>query len=294
MKKSILFIIGLFCVSSSIKASNLDSVGIRTYKGKTCIVHVVEPKETYYSLGRKYTVPPKDIMGLNDEKPMTINDTIYVYRKGLSNNATVSENKNTANRYTEHTVQSGETMFSISKKYDVTVDEIVSLNNLSTNTLSIGQKLLINSSNIPAVSPVPTTYTEEKKTTTTIQQTTTNYEIKPHANVEEVAMTVGNTSNVTVNQSTGNKEINESGLATSLNDNDLNHAKSVALHRSAPVGTIIKVTNPMTNKSVYVKVVGNFPDNSDTQNVLIIISKSAANLLDARDQRFRVDLSYIL
>jgi LysM repeat protein len=42
-----------------------------------------------------------------------------------------------------HTVQAGETLYSISRKYGVTVDEIKTKNNLTDNTLSINQKLLI-------------------------------------------------------------------------------------------------------------------------------------------------------
>ncbi len=41
-------------------------------------------------------------------------------------------------------VQKGDSLWSISKKYNITVDEIKKLNNLSSNMLQIGQKLLIN------------------------------------------------------------------------------------------------------------------------------------------------------
>ena len=44
-----------------------------------------------------------------------------------------------------YTVQKGDSLYSIAKKFGVTVDEIKSLNNLTSNNLSIGQQLMIKS-----------------------------------------------------------------------------------------------------------------------------------------------------
>ncbi|HUR31942.1 MAG TPA: glucosaminidase domain-containing protein [Saprospiraceae bacterium] len=43
----------------------------------------------------------------------------------------------------EHTVIKGETLYSISRQYEITLDELKKMNNLSTDTLSIGQKLIL-------------------------------------------------------------------------------------------------------------------------------------------------------
>ena len=46
-----------------------------------------------------------------------------------------------------HTVMQGETLFSISKKYGITIDELRRLNNLKSNqTIGVGQKLIVSSS----------------------------------------------------------------------------------------------------------------------------------------------------
>ncbi len=42
-----------------------------------------------------------------------------------------------------HEVEKGDTLYSISKKYNLSVDELMKKNNLSDNTLSIGQKLIV-------------------------------------------------------------------------------------------------------------------------------------------------------
>lgn len=43
-----------------------------------------------------------------------------------------------------HEVQKGDTLYSISKKYNVQIEELLQRNNLSDNTLSIGQQIRIN------------------------------------------------------------------------------------------------------------------------------------------------------
>ena len=42
-----------------------------------------------------------------------------------------------------YTVKKGDTLYGISKMFNTTVDELKKLNNLNTNTLSIGQQLVI-------------------------------------------------------------------------------------------------------------------------------------------------------
>ncbi|MEM9679701.1 MAG: glucosaminidase domain-containing protein [Bacteroidota bacterium] len=45
----------------------------------------------------------------------------------------------------EHTVVKGDTLYSLSKRYNLSVEQLKSLNNLTTNTLKIGQVLIVNS-----------------------------------------------------------------------------------------------------------------------------------------------------
>ncbi|OIQ22396.1 LysM peptidoglycan-binding domain-containing protein [Lacinutrix sp. MedPE-SW] len=42
-----------------------------------------------------------------------------------------------------HVVKSGETLYSLSKKYEISIAQIKSVNNLDSNTLYVGQKLAI-------------------------------------------------------------------------------------------------------------------------------------------------------
>src|SRR5690606_1124040 len=71
---------GLFCMPMSAFCSTavLDSIRVENQGGKKVIIHVIEAKETYYSLGRKYGVAPKTIMAYNNNQALKINDLIRI------------------------------------------------------------------------------------------------------------------------------------------------------------------------------------------------------------------------
>ena len=69
---------------------------------------------------------------------------------------------------TYYTVKSGDTLYSIARKNNLSVNELKALNSLTSNTLSIGQKLLISTSN-----STPTT----GKTTYTVKPGDTLYKV---------------------------------------------------------------------------------------------------------------------
>jgi hypothetical protein len=48
----------------------------------------------------------------------------------------------------------------------------------------------------------------------------------------------------------------------------------------------------MTQKSTFAKVVGKFTENESTKGVLIVLTRTAAELIGATDKRFQVSLVY--
>lgn len=90
----------------------------------------------------------------------------------------------------------------------------------------------------------------------------------------------------------GRKEVSETGVASWIRDDDINPNKYYGLHRTAPIGTIVKVTNKMNGKYVFVKVVGVLPDTGDNTDLIIKISKASAEKLGVRDTRFQSELSF--
>src|SRR5471030_3193618 len=74
MKFNILiFAVTLSLISASVHAKTLvDSVGVRNDDGKKVILFKIKPKDTYYSIGRRYNVTPKVIMKFNNSKKETL------------------------------------------------------------------------------------------------------------------------------------------------------------------------------------------------------------------------------
>jgi hypothetical protein len=87
------------------------------------------------------------------------------------------------------------------------------------------------------------------------------------------------------------EEIIEEGQAELIVE-DESSTKFLALHKTAKVGTVIKVKNRMNNLTVYVRVVGEIPKTTDNENIIIKINKRAYDQLKALDTRFLVELSY--
>jgi hypothetical protein len=66
--------------------------------------------------------------------------------------------------------------------------------------------------------------------------------------------------------------------------------KYYALMNDVPVGSIIKVTFPSTNKTVYAKVLGQLPEMKESAGLAIRISDAAAAELGAELGKFYVDM----
>ena len=81
------------------------------------------------------------------------------------------------------------------------------------------------------------------------------------------------------------------GFADVIEGNEPN-TKYLALHRSAPVGTLVQVRNDINNQSLYVKVIGKLPDTGINDQVLIRLSARAFEKLSPNGQRFRAEVSY--
>jgi LysM repeat protein len=91
--------------------------------------------------------------------------------------------------------------------------------------------------------------------------------------------------------STGGRILSDVGFADVI-EGDSPSNKFLALHRTAPVGTLVQVRNDISNQSLYVKVVGKLPDTGLNDQVLIRLSNRAFEKLSPNGQRFRAEVSY--
>lgn len=116
--------------------------------GKT---HIVKPKETLFAIARSHQVSVKKLQEWNHLKSYAINvgQTLIVKQDNDSKETTNSSisNKNSP-KGIYHTIQKGETLYSISKKYNVSVSELKSWNKITDGSgISIGTKLIVNHGN---------------------------------------------------------------------------------------------------------------------------------------------------
>jgi rare lipoprotein A (peptidoglycan hydrolase) len=173
------------------------------------------------------------------------------------------EKTNTQN-YILHKVDKSEGLYAIARKYRTTATAIQEANNLTTTGLQLGQVLKVPTTQNLNIAKVSTA----TKTSQSPVITAKNYSYE------------------------NSKEINETGLAGWINDKNSNPKKSIALHNSAVIGTIMKVSNPATGKMVYVKIIGTIPNAIENENLVILLSKAAASLIDATEPKFKVNLTY--
>lgn len=68
--------------------------------------------------------------------------------------------------------------------------------------------------------------------------------------------------------------------------------KYYALHNTAPRGTIVKVTNPLTGRSIYAKVLDAIPQLKANANLIIKLSDAAQDALGITESRFYCELAY--
>jgi LysM repeat protein len=367
----------LFGFSINSKASTFDSLRVERLGEQSYIMHEVDPKETLFGISRRYQASVGDIVNANDvlKAGLQIGQTIripFVSKSALPAGTSL------------HKVGSGETLFFISKKYGVTVDELMKANELKGNDLSVGQSLLIPNvttvASIPepavkiapvavAQAPVekpkqvkvkPEPKQEEKKPAAPVAETirTSNQAVTQNttpivpgdwvshsvksgetlfsisneygSKVEDVITWNSLTSNnlkegqvlkvgrsqpeeskvpvigsprvvsdvsemniepTAENTSGGFKNLKELGQAE-LIEGTGGHKKYLVLHRSAPIGTIMRVKNEENDVTIFARVVGTLPETGDNSKLVIKLSQAAFDQLKAVNGRFPVEIMY--
>lgn len=356
MKKYVIFLFSIFCISFqgiSYSPYAYDSVGVTTKNGKKFIIHEVEAGETLYALSRKYNV---DVQSIEDMNSGSIT-SLKIGQRVLIPSTKVLE---TTSGTIEHIVKPSETLYSISRQYNVKVDDLKNWNNLAESSISIGQKLVIKESSANASNKQIDQEISGDRKTHTVEQSQTLYSISriygvssdqliAWNNLESNALNIGQVliissasatsqqtassnssmlpesksevesaskSETDAQQSTGaaaattvvattipedteeetiekpTEKIVQKGMCDIIEDAP-DTKKYLAFHNDAPVGTIMQVRNEMNNQSVFVRVVNTIPPTGDNSKVILKISKKAYDRLGAVDSRFPVEISYI-
>src|SRR5690554_5432031 len=215
-----------------------------------------------------------------------------------------------------HIVKGKETLYAISKEYGVTVDQIKAWNHLEGNDIKIGSVLVIRKGGKeftkvvqPArevvgksVEKFDQEVVEEKEVAhvtevITLDDVVNNEEI--YRKEEELGRV--NRSNpqdqlsrdFVAAQNSGKRLQTARGTISWINTENAKMSDSYfALHKTEPVGTIIKVTNMVNKRVVFVKVIGRLPETSDNINITLRLSSAAKNALLLNGDKAYVDMDY--
>ncbi len=99
----------------------------------------VKSGDTLWGIARRFGISVDELKSANNltSNALSIGQNLYIPKK--KDDTTTEENE-------VYIVKSGDTLYGIAKKFGISVDDLKSLNNLTSNNLSIGQKLIISSS----------------------------------------------------------------------------------------------------------------------------------------------------
>lgn len=295
----------------------------RAAKATDASTHTVVAKETMFSISQTYGVSVDDIKQWNNltSNALAVGQELIIRKPNAAVRNTSAATVSNATPAKPpaggiHVVEPKETMYSISRKYGISTQDLKDWNKIEGNEISIGQELIVVASRAgqspstsnpsSATGTSPGSANAETTVAVTAGSGAAAAAKKPESSEGKSTITADSRKDpvsapvkpestdqtIRISESVkSSDEVLETGLAELIEGTDGNR-KYLALHRTAPVGTILKVKNEMNNREVFVRVMGKMPDTALTNKLVIKISKSAYDRLGAIDPRFRVEVTY--
>jgi LysM repeat protein len=282
--KLTLLIAFLFGLNLAAKATTLDSLGLKKENNKTFLLFKVGPKQSLFSILKRYNLSLTEFKSANAdiEIPVKTGEILYIPLHYLeeSNPApkVVEEKVAEAPKEAEiHIVAPKQGLLSVANMHKVTMAELRKWNNLTSDRLQEGQRLIVSD-------PSGTKSTIAVDKASLLPAKTTAAATAPAAApVAEAPAKEKGPEDI--------KKKIETGIAELIDVPD-NSGKFLALHRTAPIGTLVLVKNLTNNQSIWVKVIGRLPGGDS--KVIIKLSPKAFEKLNAVDKRVRAEISYLL
>jgi LysM repeat protein len=258
----------------------LDSLGLKKENNKTYLVYKIGAKQSLYSILKRYNLSLTEFKQVNpeinipvstgelvfiplhylDESTNTLGNVSKPIEKAPEQSAEPTKNNGI------HIVSAKQSLLTVANLYKVTMAEIRKWNNLSTDVLKEGQRLIISAPaaiNIDKSTLLPAKGVDDAKTLSSPTETT---------------------------DANGMRKAIETGMAELIDVPD-NSGKFLALHKTAPIGTLVLVKNLANGQSIWVKVIGRLP--STDSKLVIKLSPKAFERLNAVDKRIRAEISYL-
>ena len=170
--------------------ANYKGIPYTSPGGVQSSAYTVKAGDSLYSIALKYGISVDELKNANN-----LTSNIIMVGQVLRIPSAVDETEENI-----YVVKSGDSLYSIAKKYNTTVDNLKNLNNLTSNVLMIGQKLLVptvnnNSSSTYVVQNGDSLYKIAQKYNTTVN------DIKSLNNLSSDALMIGQTLKIPTNTS---------------------------------------------------------------------------------------------
>ncbi len=318
MKKLVLCFLFLAFATHLLFAQKADLL-VKSSDHGLYLEHKVVPKESFFSVGRLYNVSAKFIASFNK---LDLNKGLFIDQKIriplTDTNFTQDGNKGTPVYYK---VKDKGNLAEVSSGYNVSIANLKWWNNLSGDNVKEGAKLIVGflvSKEMPSVTinnklkpdepvvkvaePVLTEkeMKEEKKegeAEIKAEKKDEKKDIPPVIREERKSVLQGPgyfkndfERQVRITAVLKVETVTSGIFRTTSGWTD---AKYYLLIDKVPPGTIIKVTNPANNNSIYAKVLGEMSGIRQNEGLIIRISNAAASVLQIQEQdKFIVKINY--
>lgn len=311
MKKLIFSLLVFFISFQFISAQQKELIIKKGDKG-LYIDHKVGAKESFFSIGRLYNVHPKHISAFNKldiTKGLLINQEIHI---PLSDTNFIQEGNNGIPVY--YITGEGEGLMKVSSIHgNVSLANLRNWNNLNSDKIKSGSKLIVgffNSKEMPAITSgtmpkavVPVVKNDEKPVVAEpIKEIIANKpEEKPILTTPKKAEKVIATSDQGYFKFSFDQQIRTSPVSKNetvtagifKTASGWQDGKYYLLIDRVPPGTIVKVINPVNNKVVFAKVLGEMFGIRQNEGLNIRISNAAAAMLEISElDKFIVKVNY--
>lgn len=236
--------------------------------------HTVKENQTLYSIARFYGLHLEELFYYNPSLQDNVISIGQVITIPVPNRAIMRYKKKSFNnqKYAPicYRVKKYDTLFRIAKvHFKMPVDTIIARNQLTSEKLSIGQILHIGWMNIDGI---PARFRKFQGTPGYKQNQRLRRKYVKGRQVK--------------------KEWDEQGVAF-WQKNKGEKSDFYALHRKAPINSVIALTNPMNGKTIYAKVIGRIPEAVYGDEVVTVVSAKTAKALGAKDTRFFIRVKFL-
>ena len=122
--------------------------------------YTVKVGDTLWSIARRFNTTVEDLMKYNNLSSDVIN---------VGTILTIPNYSDTSINSSMYVVKAGDTLWNIAKRYNTTVENLMMMNNLNTDLITIGQRLMVPNNNVYIIKPGDTLWNIAKRNNTTVE-----------------------------------------------------------------------------------------------------------------------------